>query len=80
MAPQQTDVVAVQQPVDLLAGQRHQVIGRPRPFELFLGQGFVIEHKAVVFPHQAFDLVPLPVGEGVEGPGEGAVAQFLLHY
>jgi len=79
MASQQGNVIAVQQPVDLFTGQRHQLIRRPRPFELFFSQGFVIEHKAVVLPHQALDLVPLPVGEGIEGSGEGAVAQFLLH-
>ena len=53
----QTDVVAIEQPVDLLPGQRHHRILRSRPAEFLLRQAFVIQHEAVVFPEQQLDLV-----------------------
>src|SRR5690554_5871905 len=79
MALHQSDVVAIQQLVDLLAGQREYILRGTGPLELFLGQCLVIQHKAVVLPHQTFDPVALPIGEGVERPSEGTMPQLLLH-
>ena len=75
----QADVIAVQQPVDLLAAQRHEFITRPWPAEFLFGQALVVEHKTIVFPEQALDLVPLAVGEGIEAAVKGVVAQFLFN-
>lgn len=46
-----------------------QLILSGQSLEFLLGQGFLIDYEAVVFPHQALDLVPMPVGEGVERTG-----------
>ncbi len=48
------------------------------PAEFFFGQALVVEHKTIVFPEQALNLVALAVGEGIEAPVEGVVAQFLF--
>ena len=37
---------------------------------LFSASGLVIEHKAVVLPHQTLDLVAAAIGKGIEGTGE----------
>jgi hypothetical protein len=62
-----------------LAGQRHELITLAWPAEFLFGQALVVEHKTTVFPEQAFDLVPLAVGEGIETAIEGVVAQFLFN-
>ena len=72
------DVIPIQQPVDLLASQRQKLIALAWPAEFFFGQALVVEHKGIVFPEQALDLVPLAVGEGIESTVEGVVAQFLF--
>ncbi len=72
------EVIAVEQPVDLLPRQRNQLLFTTRPVELLLGQALVIEHEPVVFPIQELDLVPPPVGEGIQRPLKGVVAQLLL--
>jgi len=79
MALQQADIVAIEQPADLLVGQRHELISWTWPLELRIGQRLVIEDKTVVLPHQALDLVALPVGEGMQGNSEGALAHFLIN-
>ncbi len=73
-----TEVIAVEQPVDLLPRQRNQLLFTTRPVELLLGQALVIEHEPVVFPIQELDLVPPPVGEGIQRPFERVVAQLLF--
>ncbi len=65
------EVIAVEQPVDLLPRQRNQLLFTTRPVELLLGQALVIEHEAIVFPIQQLDLVPPPVGEGIQRPSKG---------
>jgi len=66
MASQQADIVTIQQPIDLLAAQGHQLVGRAWPLESFFRQGLVIEDKAVVFPHQTLDFVALAISEGIQ--------------
>jgi len=61
----QTDVITVQQPIDLLRGQWHGCIVRMGPAEFLLGQAPVIEHETAVFPAQQFDLVAPAIREGV---------------
>ena len=73
------NIVAVEQPIDLFASQRHHLLLGPRPVERFLDQALVIEDEAVVLPQQALDLVPLPIGEGIKGAIERAASQFQLH-
>jgi len=73
------DVIAIQQPVDLLAGQRHELITLAWPAEFLFGQALVVEHKTIVFPEQALDLVAPAVGEGIETAVERVVAQFLFN-
>jgi len=51
---------------------------RSTPFEFLLGQRLVIEHKAVVLPHQALDLVAAAISEGIEGSEEWLVPELLL--
>ena len=74
----QADVVTIQQPVDLFAGQRHDFVMRTRPTEFLFGQRLVVQHEAVVFPHQQLDLVALPVGEGIEAAVEWIVSELLF--
>ena len=50
MPSHQADVITVEQPVDLLAGQRHQVLIGSWPAELFFSQALVVEHETIVFP------------------------------
>ena len=46
----QADVIAIQQPVDLLASQRQKLIALAWPAEFFFGQALVVKHETVVFP------------------------------
>lgn len=41
------DVIAIQQPIDLLPGHRQDSFIVLRPLELFFDQHFVIEHKTI---------------------------------
>jgi len=72
------DIITVQQPVDLLTGQRYKLIALAWPAEFLFGQAFVVEHKTIVFPEQTLDLVVSAVGEGVEATVEGVMAQLLF--
>ena len=74
----QGNIIAIEQPIDLLSREGEQLIGRGWPFEFLLGERLVIEHKAVVLPHQALDLVAAAIGEGIEGTGEWIVPELLL--
>lgn len=79
MRVQQADIITIEQPVNLLAGQGQQVIGQTWPLEFLLCQRLVIEYKAIVFPHQTFDFIALAVGKGIQRPGKGIMPQFLLN-
>ena len=73
------DIVAVQQPVDLLTGERDHVLALAWPAEFLLRQRLVPEHETVVLPQQTLDLVAVPVDEDVQAAFEGIVPQLLLH-
>ena len=73
MTFEQADIVAIQQPIDLLTTQRYQFITGFRPFELLFSQRFVIQDKTIVFPQQTLDLVALPIGKRIQGAGEWIV-------
>tara|TARA_R110001583_G_scaffold160368_1_gene312257 strand:- start:101 stop:457 length:357 start_codon:yes stop_codon:yes gene_type:complete len=78
MACHQRNIVAIKQPVNLLTGQGNNVFTTPRPAKLLFGQGFVIQHKTVIFPQQAFDFITPPIGEGIQATVKGIMPQFLL--
>ena len=78
MPSHQADVITVEQPVDLLAGQWHQFITSARPTKFFFCQAFVIQHKPIVLPVQALDLVPPPIGKSIQAPIKWVMSQFLL--
>ena len=73
------DIVAVEKPIDLFPGEHEQALTRFRPAEFLLSQCLVVEDEAIVFPHQALDLVAPAVGEGVERAVKGIMAQLLFH-
>ena len=77
MAFEQADIVAIQQPIDLLTTQRHQLITGFRPLEFLFSQPFVIQHKTTVFPQQTPDLIALPIGKRIQRAGEWIGAQAL---
>ena len=58
------DIVAIQQPVQLLTGQANDLIQcLARPFELGLLQTLLPHTKTIAFPIQHFDLVALAIAE-----------------
>ena len=73
------DVIAIQQPVDLLAGHRHGSFIVLGPFKFLFGQGFVIQYKAIAFPEQAFDFIALAINKDVKFTIKGIVAQFQFN-
>ena len=73
------DIIAIQQPVHLLAIDRDDGLGLFGPFEFFFGEGFVVEYEAVFFPKKAFNFVALSVDENVEFSIKGIVAQLQLN-
>ncbi len=44
------NIIAIEQPVDLFTGQGDDGFTRLGPFELFFGQGFIVEYEAIQFP------------------------------
>ncbi len=74
----QADIIAIQQPINLLPRQRHQFIIRAWPAEFLFGQAFVIEHKSVVFPVQQFNLIASAIGKGVQTTLKRVVPQLLF--
>jgi hypothetical protein len=43
MALHKTYIITIQEPIDLLSAQRHQLIAGTRPTEFFFGKALVIE-------------------------------------
>ena len=65
------DIVAIEQPVQLLTGQRDDFIQRlAGPFELGSFQRLLPQAVTVTFPIQYFDLVTLAVAEHKQFFGE----------
>ena len=79
MARHQGNIVAVQQPIDLLAGEGNHFVVRVRPLELLFRQRFVIQHKPVVFPPQTFYFVALAIREGIQCAIKGVMAKLSFH-
>lgn len=67
------DVVTIQQPVHLLPGEGNHRVFVLGPLELFLGERFVVQHEAIVFPEDAFDLVALAIDENVQRAVKGVI-------
>lgn len=65
MPIEQTDIITIEQPINLFTRQGQQVISQAGPLELLLGQRLIIEDKTIILPHQTFDFIALAVGEGV---------------
>jgi|TARA_B110000503_G_scaffold140768_1_gene232500 hypothetical protein len=74
----QRQVIAIQQPVDLLAAQRYHRFTVLGPAEFSLSQGFVIQYKTVIFPVQTFDLVTSAIGKCIQSAIKRIVPQFLF--
>jgi hypothetical protein len=70
----QADIIPIQQPVDLLSAERYDLVAPPRPAEFFFSETFVIEHKTVVLPIQALDLVAAAIGERIQSTVERVMA------
>ena len=78
MPRHQRNIVAIEQPVNLFTGQGDNFFTTPGPAEFLLGQGFVIQHKTIVFPQQALNLVTPPICESIETAVKGIMPQLLF--
>ena len=66
MAVNLGDIIAIQQPIDLLPGHRQNSLIVLGPVEFFFGQGFVIKHKTIALPEQPFDFITLAIDEDID--------------
>jgi hypothetical protein len=66
MAFHSANIKAIEQPIYLLAIERHQLFFTLRPNEFIFLKAFVIQHKAVVFPKQALNLIATLIGEDIK--------------
>lgn len=71
----QGDIVAIKQPVYLLASEDDQLISALWPFKFLFGKRFVVKHKAVVLPEEALDFIALFIGENVQLTAKRIVAE-----
>ncbi len=73
------DIITIQQPVYLLAGNIHQVIFPFWPFEFFFRQAFVIQHKAGIIPEQTFDFISPAIGKDIQISGERGMTRLAFY-
>ena len=74
----QSQVETIKQPIQLLTGERDQLVFCLRPVKLLFGQCLVIQHKTIVFPEQALDFGALPVTKDVESSVEHVMAKLVF--
>ena len=79
MAFHGTDIIAIKQPINLLPAQGHDFITTLWPLEFFLRQAFVIQHKTVILPKEAFDFIASFIGEGIQVTGKRIVPQLTFN-
>ena len=79
MRRHQRYVVSIKQPIDVFAIERQECLALSRPTKFFLGQGFVVQDKAIAIPKQTLYFIASTIGEGVECTAEGVVPQLLLN-
>ncbi len=79
MAGHQGNVVAVQQPIDLLAGEGNHFVVRVRPPELLFRQRFVIQYKPIVLPEQTLDFVVAAIDKSIQCAIKGVMAKLSFH-
>ena len=58
--------MAIQQLVELVAGQRHGVIAEFWPVKAVLFQALVLQAKAIVFPEQDLDAIVVAIGKHIQ--------------
>ena len=76
---QAANIIAIQQPVQLLPCQRHDNLGILFwPEETLLFQALLPQAKAITLPIQNLDAGTLPVAEHEQGFGKGVLLQLAL--
>ncbi len=73
------DIQTIKQPVYLLAIKGEQLVLRFRPDEFIFFQAFVIQHKTVVLPKQAFNFGASFIGKRVQVSGKRIMTQLTFN-